>query len=102
MTQDQDRQADEVKLELLERIAFGQQVELFWSSRIGGYLQSRARSMYTAAIQDLKAVDPTDAKSVMRLQNQVWLAEEFERWLTEAMMDGMKSLEILEGVDTDE
>lgn len=85
--------------ELLDRAQFGKQVEAFWDSRVGGYLQARARECYTAAIQELKVCDATDAKRVMYLQNEVWKAEMFERWLSEAVMDGLKSLELLEGDD---
>jgi hypothetical protein len=90
---DTDNQDDE----LLERAAFGKQVENFWGSRIGGYLRIRAQECYTAAIQELKSCDPTDTRLVQRLQGQVKVAEDFEQWLSEAVIDGIKSLEILEG-----
>ena len=83
--------------ELYQRAHFGKEVELFWSSRVGGYLQDRARECYTAAIRELKTVDPHDTKKIMSLQNDIWKAEEFEKWLSEAVLDGLKSLEILEG-----
>jgi hypothetical protein len=87
--------------ELLERAAFGKQVELFWGSRVGSYLRDRAQECYTAAIVQLKTHDPTDAKGMQHLQNEIWKAEEFERWLSEAVLDGMKSLEILESDDNE-
>ena len=87
----------EHQAELWERAAFGKQVELFWGSQIGIYLQNRARECYTAGISELKAVDPMDAKAVMAAQNKVWQAEQFERWLSEAVLDGAKALELLEG-----
>ena len=85
--------------ELLERAGFGKQVEAFWGSRIGEYLQGRAQELYTEGIQDLKKVDPTDWKMVQSVQNRIWLAERFEKWLSEVVLDGIKSLEILEGDD---
>ena len=88
--------------ELLDRAAFGKQVELFWGSRVGMYLQERARACYSDAIQALKSVDPTDAKAVARAQIEVWKAESFEGWLSEAVLDGLKALEILDGDDDDE
>lgn len=88
--------------ELLERAAFGRQVELFWGSAVGGYLRERARTCYSDAIQELKSVDPTDTRAVMRAQANVWKAEEFERWLSEAVLDGLKALDLLEGNDSDE
>lgn len=87
--------------ELLERAGFGKQVELFWGSRIGGYLQSRAQVCYTDAIQELKTCDPQNWTKVQDLQNKIWIAERFEQWLSEAVQDGIKSLEILNGEEED-
>ena len=84
-------------LELLERAGFGREVELFWGSGVGQYLRTRAQECYTEAIQALKSVDPTDARAVMKAQNDVRVAEMFEQWLTEAVTDGLKALELLDG-----
>lgn len=89
-------------VELLDRAQFGKQVELFWSSRVGEYLRTRLHEVYTAAIQELKTVDPTDTKRIRELQNDIFKAESFEQWLSQAVMDGLKSLEILEGDEIDE
>ena len=83
--------------ELLQRAQFGREVELFWGSRIGQYLQDRAKECYTAAIQELEVVDPTDAKKIARIQADIFKAKSFETWLSEVVMDGLKSLELLEG-----
>jgi hypothetical protein len=87
--------------ELYARASFGKQAELFWSSPLGEYLQGRARECYTAAIRELKTCDPTDAKRVSRLQADVWKTEMFELWLSEAILDGLKSLDLIEGEDLD-
>ena len=84
-------------LELLERAGFGREVELFWGSGVGQYLRTRAQECYTEAIQTLKSVDPTDPRAVMKAQNDVRVAEMFEQWLTEAVTDGLKALELLDG-----
>ena len=84
-------------LELLERAGFGREVELFWGSGVGQYLRNRAQECYTEAIQALKSVDPTDPRAVMKAQNDVRVAEMFEQWLTEAVTDGLKALELLDG-----
>ena len=82
--------------ELLDRASFGKQVDLFWNSRVGEYLRGRAEECYTAAVQILKTVDPTDSKAVQKAQNDVWLAERFNEWMSEAILDGLKSLDLLE------
>jgi hypothetical protein len=86
----------EEREELLERAGFGKQIESFWSSRIGEYLQGRAEEEYVTGITDLKTADPQDWKTVQKLQNKVWLAERFKGWLSEAVIDGLKSMELLE------
>ena len=90
-------QSDEIdKSELYARASFGQQVQSFWDSDVGGYLRTRAQECYTAAIRELKSCDPADWKKVARLQGEVWRSESFEDWLSEAIMDGLKSLDLLE------
>jgi hypothetical protein len=88
--------------ELLDRAVFGRQVELFWGSGIGQYLRNRAQECYSDAIKELKAVDPTDARAVIKAQNEVRVAEMFEEWLSQAVIDGVKALELLEGETSDE
>jgi hypothetical protein len=82
--------------ELYARAAFGRQVDQFWSSAVGNYLRGRALECYTTAIKELKSCDATDTKRVMRLQGEVWRAESFEDWMSEAIMDGLKSLDLIE------
>jgi hypothetical protein len=88
--------------ELLERAGFGKEVELFWGSGIGQYLRNRAQECYSEAIQSLKSVDPTDTRAVIKAQNEVRVAEMFEQWLSQAVLDGLKALELLQGEDLDE
>ena len=82
--------------ELYARATFGQQVQAFWDSDVGGYLRTRARECYTAAIRELKSCDPADWKNVAKLQGEVWRSESFEDWLSEGILDGLKSLDLLE------
>lgn len=88
--------------ELLERAGFGKEVELFWGSGIGQYLRNRAQECYSEAIQNLKSVDPTDTRAVIKAQNEARVAEMFEQWLSQAVLDGLKALELLEGEELDE
>jgi hypothetical protein len=90
------------KEELLDRAQFGRQIELFWGSRLGEYLLARVREEYVEALTKLKTCDPADSKLVMKLQGEAWRAESFEQWLSQAVIDGAKALELLEGEDDDE
>ena len=88
--------------ELLDRAVFGRQVELFWGSGIGQYLRNRAQECYSDAIEALKTVDPTDYRAVIKAQNEARVAQMFEQWLSQAVLDGLKALELLEGEELDE
>lgn len=88
--------------ELLERASFGKQVELFWGSGVGQYLRNRAQECYSEAIETLKSVDATDYRAVIKAQNEARVAQMFEQWLSQAVLDGLKALEILDGEELDE
>jgi hypothetical protein len=94
--------SNEQRDELFVRASFGKQVGEFWSSALGTYLRDRAVEEYTAAIRELKVCDPTDAPRISRLQGEVWRAESFETWMSEAILDGLKSLDLLESGEIDE
>ena len=82
--------------DLYARAAFGKQVELFWASSVGEYLRGRARECYTTAVRQLKSCDPTDAKLVMRCQGDIWKTESLEDWMSAAILDGLKALDLIE------
>lgn len=90
------------KEELYARAAFGKQVDAFYASAVGAYLRERAQEELGTALVALKTCDPTDSKLVMRLQGEVWRAESFENWLGEAILDGLKSLELIDSGDLDD
>jgi len=87
----------EQEADLWDRASFGKQVEAFWDSQVGNYLHARIKLCYSDAIAELKSVDPTDMRAVMKAQNKVALAEQINTWVSEAILDGLKSLDLLEG-----
>lgn len=78
---------------------FGKQVELFWDSQIGQYLLERSLREYNSAISGLKTCNPTDIGTFTKLQSQLIRAEEFHDWLSQAIEDGLRAKNILEGLD---
>ena len=82
--------------ELLQRAQLGKQIELFWGTRMGEYLQVRATEYYNAGIEELKTVDPTDYRAVLNAQNKAWLGEQFKLWLSQAVQDGLGALPLLD------
>jgi len=83
----------------LEVAVFGKQVEIFWDSQIGQYLLENTLREYNMALESLKTISPTDTASIVRLQGEIWRAESFKDWLSQAMIAGMKATQILEGMD---
>jgi len=92
-----DPESEQQRNEALARAAFGREVEEFWDSRIGKYLRAHAQAQYTSAIEDFKQVDPSDAKEVLKIQGRMLLAESFQDWLSLAIQEGIRSLNLLEG-----
>ena len=82
--------------ELLQRIEFGKQAELFWSSRLGEYLRDRNTECYNTALEQLKIANPHDAQRIQHLQNEIHKSTTFESWISDVIMDGIKSLQLLE------
>jgi len=83
----------------LETAVFGKQVDLFWDSEIGQYLLGHALREYNTSLETLKSCDPSDSKTVARLQGEIWRAESFRDWLSRAIEDGIRATNILEGID---
>ena len=87
------------RAETVETAVFGKQVEIFWDGQIGQYLLANTLEEYNSALESLKTCDPSDSKNIMKLQGRIWRAESFKEWLSAAITNGMKALDILEGID---
>lgn len=74
---------------------FGRQVEDFLSGPIGSHLVRKAREQSQLAVDQLKTVDPENAKAVRALQNQVMLADSIAGWLGDVVHEGQVALEAL-------
>jgi hypothetical protein len=85
--------------ELFDSAALGASIDEFWDSRIGQYLLERVLAEYNSALEKLKTCDPTNLVTIIRLQSDVKRAESFREWLSVAIANGLKSLNILKGLD---
>lgn len=83
--------------ELLDTAAFGKAVEQFWDSRIGQYLLEKSLEEYNSALEEFKVCNASDTARIVRIQGMMWRAEGFRDWLSQAITNGMKALDILEG-----
>lgn len=76
---------------------FGKQVEDFLTSDIGDYLLKYARQQETDGVEQLLRVNPWRRRRIQVLQNQIATAQNFQRWLGEAVAAGQMSLAQLQG-----
>ena len=84
--------------EALERtIVFAEEVKAFLKGPIGQYLLDRSKEEVEAAVQQLKDVDPEDAKRIRQLQSVIHRNENVELWLGEIIQGAMDARNILAG-----
>lgn len=84
------------QVETIETAVFGKQVENFLASELGRHLVKRAEVEADVAIDALKKVYPWRRRKIQELQNRIWVAERFQQWLADAVMDGMQATQLLE------
>jgi hypothetical protein len=87
---------DEEEVVMIRRAVFGKQVESFMNSEIGRYMVARAIEQKQDAQNAFLKVDCSDAESVRKLQNEIFVAESIVGWLRDAVGDGVQALNILE------
>lgn len=86
-------QADE---HLNRVLAFGEEVSSFLQTDVGVYLIQCADKEIETASNSLHSVSPWRRNRIRELQNQVWRAQSFKRWLSDAISAGQKARAILE------
>ena len=84
------------KQELYDRAAFGKQVEAFWTSDIGDYIMKRIASEVDDGFEKFKHADPRNGKELELIQNQINRAESIKAWLSDAVVDGLTAIEVLQ------
>ena len=78
---------------------FGKQVEAFLNTDVGKYLVQQAEREAEEAAEQLKTVWPWRTTRIRDLQNRIWVAEHFQKWLGDAIVAGRQSMAYLEGKD---
>lgn len=84
---------------LVRTAVLGKEVEEFLHSDIGHYMTARADAEIAQATEQLKRVSPSwfwGRRKIVRLQNQIAVAERVLHWLAEAITEGRHATEILE------
>lgn len=76
---------------LLTEAVVGHQAKEFLESDVGQALLAKAELEASDAIDALKVIDPTRENEIRSLQNRIWLADHFERWIVDLIMDGQQA-----------
>lgn len=76
---------------------FGKQVEDFLQSDIGDYLLKNSQYKAEQALGELKTVWPWRTRRIRQLQNELRIAEDFQRWLGYAVASGQEAMKRIEG-----
>ena len=84
---------------LIDVAALGKQVEAFFDSRVGKFIVQRINYEVENGVEHLKKVDPAKTEEVRAIQNEIWRAETLRQWLEDAIMAGLKALDVLEERD---
>jgi len=75
--------------EMIHRsVALAKQVELFFASELGQYIEELAEEEVMSAGDRLATVDPTDVKEIMKLQNIISRHICFKQWMMNLVMQG--------------
>lgn len=76
---------------LLTEAVVGHQAKEFLESDVGQALLARAELEASDAMTELKGIAPDRVEDIRTLQNRIWRAENFERWLVDLISDGQQA-----------
>lgn len=85
--------------ELYKVAMFGMKVNKFLGSDIGLYIIDKCHEASEMSINGLKTIDPTDIRSITRLQNEIYRAESIPQWLSQAVFQGQQAEQMLMQLD---
>lgn len=81
----------------MEQAVFGEEVRRFLvEDRIGRYITAKAAEEVMNGLEQLKDVEPDDAKTIRAIQTKIRVAESVVSWLAEAVDNGERAQQILE------
>lgn len=81
---------------LFEAASVGEALDTFQNSKVGIFLYKRAKSQILAGMYELAEANPEDTKSIREIQNKIKVAQNFQSWISEGIMEGMQSYQHLQ------
>ena len=82
---------------LMAEAILGKDAEDFLKSEVGQYIVGRIEQDIEEAKSKFTEVDPTDAKAVMSLQNEIKRAESLKQYFEEIIVAGRNAFNLLKG-----
>jgi len=74
-----------------EKIFLGAEVERFLATTVGRYLVQRAEAQRESAVADFAAANPTDTAAIVEIQMRLRMAETFQSWLADALIEASEA-----------
>lgn len=91
---------DEVeRVQLLEQVQLGIDIEQLVGHRIGAYLLDKIKTERQDALDALAEVDPEDPKAIRALQFKVQVVDRIEGWLADAVTEARNAEHTLKSLD---
>lgn len=89
---------DELEAEAL----IGDEAKRFMDSDLGRTMLGLAKQKVELAVAEFADADTTDQKTIIRLQSQIALGQQFEDWLIDLFNSGEEALKVLQTNGTQE
>lgn len=81
---------------LIEAAVFSEQIKSFLMSDLGQYILNKGDLERDEALTQLATVDPTDVKTITKLQNDIKVVEFVKYWLSDAIEQGLQAQNTLD------
>lgn len=92
---------DTDRAQLENDILLWDDVQKLLGERVGTYLIARCQEEITLALDEMKVVDPTDYKAVLKLQMRIEQREHFAAWLGDALLAGETAVQTLAQMESE-
>jgi hypothetical protein len=87
---------------LIKDIRLGLKAREFLASDLGVFLHQRSKDEVQEAFGEMENVDPHDFKKIESIQFRIKVAKSFQRWMSDALMNGDAAFGVYEALEAAE
>ena len=85
--------------DMAEKIFLGAEVERFIASPIGKFMVHAMEDRREAAVREFASTNPTDSGAVMKIQMKILMADQFQQWLADILIEANEAARVVEHQD---